>query len=559
MSSTSSKSDGELCWWNNALIYQVYPRSFADSEDSNNEGIGDLRGLTRRLKYIQELGVKAIWLPPVCKTPKKSKDGGYDIKKYDEIDDMFGNMENFDEFVKEAHRLGLKVISDQVWSHTSDEHYWFNASVNYDDPDHPAYAKYKDYYVWVKGNPNEPPNNWLSVFGGSAWKWNEKRGAWCLTRFHDSQMQLNWHNPAVRKEISDVARFWLEQGVDGFRLDVINFAVHDSDLRNNLLKPSAASGKKMTFDDQEHIYDINRPETPRFLEELIQGLSADYPDALFLGELAAIYGDLEIVKEYLKPGRLHTIYSDLLVYPRYPDAKTLEQLLKRVAEQLPGKELCWVLGTHDFHRVATRWRSTSFWRRWNPRAQKRMVIQSMAFLLAMKGLVSIYAGDELGLPDGTLKPTQMQDPQGINLGMENCRDLVRFSHPWTRRGPSLGFNKSGKCWLPIQRRFRKMAVDVQERNPDSVLSTTKKLIKLRREWCHGEMPPEKISSEGTMLTFERVTEEGQRFRFDFNFSANKRAQCPDSSNTQAGTVLFEQGFSAKKGTLAPYGFRITKL
>ncbi len=551
MTAPSSKNDAKFpLWWQGGLIYEVYLRSFADK---NDDGIGDLPGLTSKLDYIAKLGVDAIWITPFYPSPMK--DFGYDVSDYTAIDPAFGSMEDFELLLKEAHKRGLKIVMDHVWSHTSDEHPWFKASA---DPLHPEHEKYRDWYVWSppeKSDPAKPPNNWRSIFAGSAWEWNAPRGSYYLHNFLKEQPDLNWHNPEVRKAIGDVAKFWLEKGVDGFRLDVCNFYTHDAELKDNPIKSLPAPGKEMTFDDQCNIHNISQPENLVYLDEL-RKVFAGYPAALALGELAAIDGDLRVVDKHLIPGkRLDTGYADFLIYPDYPEAATIEKLLTGVAKHLPEKELCWVLGTHDFHRVASRWRTP------DPTLQKDMIIQTMAFLLSVPGLSSIYQGEELGLPDGAITFEQMQDPQGINFAdLEMSRDGCRVPFPWTEQGPSLGFNTSGKSWLPADDRYRAMAADAQAGDAGSVLSLTQKMIKLRQEtpaWRQGKLTD--IFRSNTILKFERTTPEG-RMMFLFNFSA-KAAECDDTFNAGKGTVLCEQGFSArhKKLHLAPYGFSAIKL
>ncbi|MCK5344586.1 MAG: alpha-glucosidase, partial [Candidatus Heimdallarchaeota archaeon] len=323
MTSNSSKDDDtQKAWWKGALVYQVYMRSFADS---NNDGIGDLPGLTDKLDYIADLGVDAIWITPIYPSPMK--DFGYDVSDYTAIDPMFGTMEDFDSLIKKAKDLNIKIVMDHVWSHTSEEHPWFKASA---DPTHPEHEKYHDWYVWSSPEKNDPeqqpPNNWKSVFAGSAWEWNPKRESFYLHNFLKEQPDLNWHNPNVRNAIKDVAKFWLEKGIsgNGFRLDACNYYTHDPELKDNPLKfppkeNDTVSEKETNFRDYHNIYNISQPQNLDYLEELRE-IFTNYPNAMMLGEMLMVNGDLQFVNEYMTEKRLDTIYSSFLIYPDYPTA-----------------------------------------------------------------------------------------------------------------------------------------------------------------------------------------------------------------------------------------------
>ncbi|MBM3617063.1 MAG: alpha-glucosidase, partial [Alphaproteobacteria bacterium] len=289
-------------WWRGGIIYQIYPRSFYDS---NNDGIGDLNGITQKLPYIKSLGVDAIWISPFFKSPMK--DFGYDVSDYRDIDPIFGTLEDFDNLVKEAAKLKLQVMIDLVISHTSSEHPWFIESAS-----SRVNAK-ADWFVWADPKPDgTPPNNWLSIFGGSAWEWNATRRQYYLHNFLRSQPDLNFHNKEVRQQMLDVARFWLERGVHGFRLDTVNFYFHDAKLRSN----PPVKEKKHVFDApdsnpyvmQEHIYDKSRPENLIFLEDL-RKLMDEYPHTATVGEIGD-EGNVKLMADYTKKGkRLHMAYS----------------------------------------------------------------------------------------------------------------------------------------------------------------------------------------------------------------------------------------------------------
>jgi alpha-glucosidase len=542
MTSEVRDASTETFWWKGALIYQVYLRSFVDSDE---DGIGDIRGFVSRLDYIRDLGVDAIWITPFYPSPMK--DFGYDVSDYRAIDPVFGDMADFEAMVAETHARGLKLILDHVWSHTSDVHPWFLAS---SDPSHPEHEKYKDWYVWSKGKgEGVPSNNWRSVFAGSAWEWHPKRGMYFLHNFLKEQPDLNWHNPEVRAAIYEIARFWLDKGVDGFRLDVCNFYAHDPDLKDNPSR-SEIEAAVPSFDDHHNIHNINREENLGYLAEL-QDIFDAYPGTLSLGEMAAV--TVDTVADYVVPGdRLDAAYSSFLIYAKYPEASEIEDLLTQNFGKLMDKAICWVTGTHDFHRVASRWKAD------DPARQQDMVIQTMAFLLSMPGLASIYQGEELGLEQAPIGFDQMRDPQGINFGaVEKSRDGCRVPMPWSADGPSLGFNESGESWLPVPDAYRAVAVDMQERDEFSCLNVTRKLVKLRQStpaWRYGRSI--RIDRYGTIIRFERGFEDRKTI-FLYNFSGEKQS-CAGDVWTNVEETLHSQGFSAdENGTcLEPYGFAI---
>jgi len=294
---------GEKKWYDGAVIYQIYPRSFCDS---NGDGIGDLKGITQRLDYISSLNVDAIWISPFFKSPQA--DFGYDVSDYRDVDPIFGNMEDFDQLLQTAHEKGLKIIVDQVLSHTSDQHEWFKESRTNRTNDKAS------FYVWADPKPDgTPPNNWLSIFGGGAWQFDSRREQYYLHNFLTSQPDLNFHNPQVQAAVLDNVEFWLKKGVDGFRLDAINFCFHDMELRDNPAKPAhLRTGKGFSTDNpyayQFHYYNNTRPENLEFLEKL-RSLMNKYPNKLSLGEVSS-EDSLGTIAEYTNGGnKLHTAYS----------------------------------------------------------------------------------------------------------------------------------------------------------------------------------------------------------------------------------------------------------
>lgn len=453
-------------WWKGGIIYQIYPRSFMDS---NGDGIGDLKGATGKLPYVASLGVDAIWLSPFFTSPMK--DFGYDVSDYRGVDPLFGTMEDFRALVSEAHRLNLKVIIDQVISHTSDAHPWFEESRrNRDNPK-------ADWFVWADPKPDgTPPNNWLSIFGGSAWAWDTRRGQYYLHNFLASQPDLNFHNPEVRQANLDNMRFWLELGVDGFRLDTVNFYFHNQNLADN---PAVPVGENRTFvaqgmnpyTYQRHVNDLSQPENIGFLNDL-RALMDEYPETTLVGEI----GDdkpLERMAEYTAgDNRLHMAYSFDLLSDRHGPGYVRE-VVRRYQEGLGDGWPCWALSNHDVVRVASRWADGGDDLRLYPRVL-------MALLLSLRGSVSMYQGEELGLPEASVPYEELQDPYGISFWPEfRGRDGCRTPIVWEPE--SKGGFTSGKPWLPVDGDHLEFAVSQQEADPDSTLNAVRKLIHWRQQ------------------------------------------------------------------------------
>lgn len=453
-------------WWRGAVIYQVYPRSMMDS---NGDGIGDLPGIINKLEYIASLGVDAIWVSPFFKSPMK--DFGYDISDYRAIDPIFGKLDDFDELIRRAHALAIKVIIDQVLSHTSDQHAWFQQSrTNRDN-------SYADWYVWADpGEDGTPPNNWLSIFGGSAWEWEPRRGQYYLHNFLKSQPDLNFHCEAVRKQILDEVEFWLKRGVDGLRLDAINFCFHDKALRNNPPKPKhLRKGRGFTEDNpyafQYHIYDNTRPENIAFLQSL-RGLMDRYPGSVTLGEISA-EDSLKTMAEYTAgESRLHMAYSFELLVDKLSAAHirlTVETLEAELTEGWP----CWSMGNHDVVRVMSRWGGKT--------PSDKLASMLNALLLSLRGSVCSYQGEELGLTEADIQPEQLQDPYGIAFWpMFKGRDGCRTPMPWKKMAQNGGFS-TGRPWLPLPDSHLARAVDVQEENQQSVLNHYRRFMQWRKQ------------------------------------------------------------------------------
>ncbi|CAD1793284.1 DUF3459 domain-containing protein [Xanthomonas euroxanthea] len=450
-------------WWRGAVIYQIYPRSFLDS---NGDGVGDLPGIIAKLDYIAGLGVDAIWISPFFKSPMA--DFGYDIADYRAVDPLFGTLDDFDRLLDKAHGLGLKVMIDQVLSHTSIAHAWFQES-RQDRTNAKA-----DWYVWA--DPREdgtPPNNWLSLFGGVAWQWEPRREQYYLHNFLVDQPDLNFHNTEVQQATLDNVRFWLDRGVDGFRLDAINFCFHDAQLRDNPAKPADKRvGRGFSADNpyayQYHYFNNTQPENLAFLERL-RGLLDLYPHAVSLGEISS-EDSLATTAEYTAHGRLHMGYSFELLVQDYSAAYIRETVSRLEATMLEGWP-CWAISNHDVVRAVTRWGGADA-----PPAFARMVV---AMLCSLRGSICLYQGEELGLGEAEVAYEDLRDPYGITFwptfkGRDGCRTPM----PWTD-APSAGFS-SGKPWLPLVEAHRANAVSVQQDDPLSVLSAVRQFLAWRK-------------------------------------------------------------------------------
>jgi alpha-glucosidase len=457
-------------WWRGAVIYQIYPRSMMDT---NNDGIGDLPGIIQKLDYVASLGVDAIWISPFFKSPMK--DFGYDISDYRDIDPLFGHLDDFDRLIEKAHSLNIKVIIDQVLSHTSDQHAWFQESrENKHNPK-------SDWYVWADAKPDgTPPNNWLSIFGGPAWQWEPRRQQYYLHNFLASQPDLNFHNPEVQQAALDNIEFWLKRGVDGFRLDAINFCFHDAQLRDNPAKPvDQRQGRGFSEDNpyafQYHYYNNTQPENIQFIEK-IRALLDRYPGSVALGEISS-EDSLATMAEYTAGGnRLHMGYSFELLTEDYSAnyiRKTVETLEAQMTEGWP----CWAISNHDVTRVVSRWGKEQH--EVSVTSQKPKMFT--ALLTSLRGSVCSYQGEELGLPEAELTFEELQDPYGITFWPNfKGRDGCRTPMPWHSTAPFGGFS-SAKPWLPIPQQHLALAVDQQSQNEQSVLKNFQHFLQWRKQ------------------------------------------------------------------------------
>jgi len=453
-------------WWREAVIYQVYPRSFFDT---NGDGIGDLRGITAKLDYIAALGVDIVWISPFFTSPMK--DFGYDVEDYCDVDPLFGSLADFDELIAKAHRLGLKIMIDQVLSHTAETHAWFVESRK--SRDNPK----SDWYVWADPKPDgNPPNNWLSVFGGSAWQWDARRRQYYMHNFLVSQPQVNFHHPAVQDAHLANIRFWLERGVDGFRMDACNFHFHDLQLRDNPpaeLRDSTTVSDSNPYGMQAHVYDKTRPENLAFLVRLRKLL--DEYGAVSIGEVGAD-DSLACMAEYTADGnKLHMAYSFNLLVPTF-SAKYIRTQVEQFEARVKGGWASWSVGNHDSVRVMTRWG--------NGKPTPELAKLVLAMQLALKGTPCLYQGDELGLTEADVPYELLQDPYGITFWPEfKGRDGCRTPIPWNDKQVNAGFT-SGKPWLPVPPEHAAHAVSSQDGVDASVLQFARSIVAWRKGVPH---------------------------------------------------------------------------
>ena len=526
-------------WWRGGVIYQIYPRSF---QDSNGDGIGDLPGILRRLEHVARLGVDAIWLSPIFQSPQD--DMGYDVSDYMEVDRLFGTLEDFDSLVKEAHELGLKVIIDQVLSHTSDQHPWFQESrVSRTN----ARA---DWYVWADPKKDgSPPNNWSSVFGGRAWEWNPSRRQYYLHNFLPSQPDLNFHNPAVQDAVLDLLRFWLERGVDGFRLDTVNYYFHDARLRNDpaARRPEHLPYAVNPYDMKDHRYSKNQPENVEFLKRL-RRLHDDFPGTTTVGEVGDSRRGVKLMAEYTSGGdKLHMCYSFELLGKAY-SAEHFRTRVQNFFAAGPDDWPCWSFSNHDVERHVSRWSEHAA----SPEAFGRM---TAALLMSLRGSVCIYQGEELGLPETDMLFDELRDPPGIRFWPEyKGRDGCRTPIPWEEGEPPNGFT-TGTPWLPVKRPQARLNVAAQEANPDSMLHFYRRMLGFRRD--HPVLVDGDISflrTDEPVLAFRRSGPDGSMVCV-FNLSPNGVSVTVDGA-ASAALLPVSQGaeIGGTELTLGPNGF-----
>ncbi|MBB4566051.1 alpha-glucosidase family protein [Rhizobium leucaenae] len=502
------KSTGKAAgadWWRGAVIYQVYPRSFQDT-DAN--GLGDIKGITRRLPHIASLGVDAIWLAPFFTSPMA--DMGYDVADYCDVDPIFGTLADFDEMMTAAHALGLKVIIDQVISHTSDRHPWFIESrASRDNPK-------ADWYVWADPKPDgTAPNNWLSIFGGPGWEWDGVRRQYYQHNFLTSQPDLNFHNSEVQDAVLTAVKFWLDRGVDGFRLDTVNYYFCDKKLRDNPPAAIAIGGldapESNPYGMQNHLHDKTQPENIGFLKRF-RKLLDQYDGRTTVGEVGDGARSLQTVAAYTSGGdKLHMCYTFDLLGPDFtPDH--FRRCVGDFQEIVTDGWVCWAFSNHDVNRHVSRFAETEA-------EQPRVAKLAISLLSTLRGSICLYQGEELGLPEAELAFEDLRDPYGIRFwpafkGRDGCRTPM----PWEASRVHAGFSTAEKSWLPVPYQHASLAVDKQETDAQSVLHHYRETLAFRKRHTalvDGDMTF--LDTKEDVLAFTR-RKDGETLLFVFNLS-----------------------------------------
>ncbi len=465
-------------WWQHAVIYQIFPWSF---NDSDGDGSGDLQGIISKIDYIASLGVDAIWLSPIFESPMD--DMGYDVTNMLDIDPMFGDLRDFDRLIEISHSFGLKVLMDQVWNHTSDKHPWFVESRKNRTNDK------ADWFVWADAKEDgSPPNNWLSAFmGKSAWQWDEHRQQYYFYNFLPSQPELNWRNPEVVEAILARARFWLDRGVDGFRMDAVNFLTHDEQLRDNPPRPEDAPLPDGVDADNPMVsqmfkYSFCRPENLDVLKPIRETID-EYPGATTLGEVTLCEDSIELSSQYVEGNdRLHLAYNSALLMEEPMSAKMMKEVMRRVQKHFPEGGQCWMVGNHDYGRLRSRW--TGVDAEGQPYPDK-FYHAIAALLISLPGGLCLYQGDELGLPEALIPKDipedKIRDPFGKALyPLVPGRDGSRTPMPWRDDEPNAGFTDAEEAWLPVPKQHYSYAVNIQNADPNSLLNTWRRLLHWRK-------------------------------------------------------------------------------
>jgi alpha-glucosidase len=479
-------------WWQKEIIYQIYPRSF---QDSDGDGIGDLKGIISRLDHLEWLGVKAVWISPIYPSPMK--DFGYDISDHTSVDPMFGTMEDLDKLMDELHSRDMKLIMDLVPNHTSDQHPWFKASrSSKDDPK-------RDWYLWYDPlEDGSEPNNWLSVFGGSAWEWDEATGQFYYHAFLKEQPDLNWRNPEVQEAMFDVMRFWLDKGVDGFRVDVMWHMIKDEKLRNNPVNSEYAPHMP-TYEELLPVFSTDQPEVHEIVHKMRQLLD-EYPERMMIGE---VYLPIHKVMAYygVDNNGAHLPFNFQLLSIEWK-ASSIATAIDEYEGALPKDGWPnWVLGNHDQPRITSRV------------GQMQARVAAM-LLFTLRGTPTLYYGDEIGMSDVPIPIEEVQDPQGLNMPDKNLsRDPARTPMQWDK-SKNAGFT-SGEPWLRLDKAAERLNVQVQKDDPYSVITLHKRLIALRQaEPALHIGSYETIHSDDRILVYKRSASKGDDFLVLLNLS-----------------------------------------
>ena len=520
--SESAGAPATVPWWERGVIYQIYPRSF---QDSDGDGVGDLPGIEQRLDYLVELGIDAIWLSPIFPSPMA--DFGYDVADYAGIDPLFGALEDFDRLLTAAHQRGLKLMLDFVPNHSSDRHPWFIESRSSRD------SSRRDWYIWRDPAPDGgPPNNWISDFGGSAWEWDEATGQYYLHAFLKEQPDLNWRNPEVRAAMLDVVRFWFDRGVDGFRIDVLWHCIKAEGLPDNPVNPHYRPelGEKLKV---LQVHSTNQPEVHELAAEL-RMLADEYGDRLLVGEIVLPLEDLMQYYGRARPG-VHLPFNFQLVEAPW-DAAVIRRFIADYEAALPpGGWPNWVIASHDYPRIAAKLGE----------AQARVAAM---LLLTLRGTPTLYQGDELGIGKVDIPPDRVRDPKelrepGIGLG----RDPSRTPMAWDR-SHNAGFT-SGEPWLPLHDDWPTRNVAAQHDDPGSMLSLYRDLLRLRRADPALSIGSLNLEEGSEHVLAYRRRHGNEQFQILLNLSGTER-RLPQGID--AGSfILSTLGSAPPKGWLRP--------
>ena len=501
-------------WWESAVFYQIYPRSF---KDSNNDGIGDLAGVIEKLDHLNDgkgggLGIDAIWFSPFFPSPQA--DFGYDVSDYCNIDSDYGTLEDFDQLVEESHRRGIKIVLDLVLNHSSDQHKWFQESRK-----NSTNSKV-DWYVWADPKPDgSPPNNWLAVFGGAAWTFEPQRGQYYLHNFLPEQPDLNWYNPEVREALADVVRFWMKRGADGFRLDTANYYAYDRQLRDN---PKRPENSELMEDGQEanplsqYItkYSKDRPENLEFIHFLRKIF--DENGVVSIGEIGSAEGlesTLKLGTDYVKNGKgLHLAYTFSMLNKNM-NAEYLEHVLRVTEESIEDGWPCWSLSNHDCMRMISRF--DCFGER--DGFQQMMLL----LLLSLRGTPIIYYGEEVDMQEYEITKDELRDPQGIRFWPDiKGRDGCRLPFPWDSKLTNQGFNSGTKPWLPA---VNKLSLDQAKADSGSTFHVLQEMLQIRKKFPALQTGSyRKILLDGDCFVFERKTED-ETMLIAANFSTEEQS------------------------------------
>jgi alpha-glucosidase len=528
----------DFLWWRDGVIYQIYPRSFADSD---GDGVGDLPGITSKLDYLADLGVDAIWLSPFYPSP--NADFGYDVSDYKNVDPRFGTLADFDTLAAEAHRRGIRVVVDLVLNHTSDQHPWFTESRS--SRENPK----RDWYLWQPPTPlappifagfrknwgmkggwaGGPPNNWQSIFGGGGWEWDQATGQYYFHMFLKEQPDVNWHNPDVRREMLDVFRFWAERGVDGFRLDVFNAYFKDEGFRDNPRKFGLRG-----FDRIEHLHDIDQPEMYPLLNE-IRALLDSYPERYAVGE--TFLATPQKAASYCGPDKLHAAFNFDFLFRKFSAADFAEGIKKWTQAIGENAWPNYVLSNHDQPRSATRY-APAKWGRAKSEDDARVKV-ALGMLLTLRGTPFLYYGEEIGMRDISLKRSEIQDPPGkyywpFYKGRDGCRAPMQWDD-----SPYAGFS-TAKPWLPVHPNYVKRNAAAQQDDPHSLFNFVKKVLALRKEYPALQRGDFRLffRTDTGVLAYERTLGEQRVLVYiNFNGKMNTASLARDTNPHDAKLLL----------------------